>query len=139
MRCVDAFNRFFPKRCFEKMLEVVERAPLQALQHGTQVLVPLQGLPCRPRGARLAGGDRMRSRVLRGESVLFASDSPFDPEKGKGYIGQALKVLESLDLDPEARAKINHRNAGRLFGLPPGQGTRRPAMPSPEKVLGSEL
>jgi predicted TIM-barrel fold metal-dependent hydrolase len=28
-------------------------------------------------------------------------------------------VLESIDLDPEARAKINHRNAERLFGLPP--------------------
>jgi hypothetical protein len=35
MRCVDAFNHFLRKSYFEKMLEVAERAPLQALQHGT--------------------------------------------------------------------------------------------------------
>jgi predicted TIM-barrel fold metal-dependent hydrolase len=54
------------------------------------------------------------------DRVLFASDSPFDPEKGPGYIRDTIAVLESLDLDPEARAKINHRNAERLFGLQPG-------------------
>jgi uncharacterized protein len=54
------------------------------------------------------------------DRVLFASYSPFDPEKGPGYIRDTIKVLESLDLDPEARAKINHKNAERLFGLPPG-------------------
>jgi uncharacterized protein len=51
------------------------------------------------------------------ERVLFASDSPFDPEKGPGYIRDTIAVLEALDLDPEARAKINHKNAERLFGL----------------------
>jgi aminocarboxymuconate-semialdehyde decarboxylase len=54
------------------------------------------------------------------DRVLFASDSPFDPEKGPGYIRDTIQVLDSLDLDPEARAKINHRNAERLFGLPLG-------------------
>ena len=53
------------------------------------------------------------------DRVLFASDSPFDPEKGPGYIRDTIAVLEALDLDPEARAKINHKNAERLFGLPP--------------------
>jgi uncharacterized protein len=51
------------------------------------------------------------------DRVLFASDSPFDPEKGPGYIRDTIAVLEALDLDPEARAKINHKNAERLFGL----------------------
>ena len=36
------------------------------------------------------------------DRVLFASDSPFDPEKGRGYIRDTIKVLESLDLEPEA-------------------------------------
>jgi aminocarboxymuconate-semialdehyde decarboxylase len=51
--------------------------------------------------------------------ILFPSDSPFDPEQGPGYIRDTIQVQESLDLDPEARAKINHRNAERLFGLAP--------------------
>jgi aminocarboxymuconate-semialdehyde decarboxylase len=53
------------------------------------------------------------------DQVLFASDSPFDPEKGPGYIRDTIKVLESIDLDLQARAKINHRNAETLFGLKP--------------------
>jgi predicted TIM-barrel fold metal-dependent hydrolase len=54
------------------------------------------------------------------ERVLFASDSPFDPEKGPGYIRDTMAVLESIELEPEARARINHRNAEKLFGLTPG-------------------
>jgi uncharacterized protein len=53
------------------------------------------------------------------ERVLFASDSPFDPEKGPGYIRDTIAVLESIELEPEARARINHRNAEKLFGLRP--------------------
>jgi hypothetical protein len=112
MRYIDAFTRFFPKHCFEEMREVVGRAPLQALQHGTRVL------RCRQRGVRLAGGERMQSRVLRDKSGPVASDSPLDSEKGQGYIRDTINVLESLD--PAARAKIDHRNAERRFGLPPG-------------------
>jgi predicted TIM-barrel fold metal-dependent hydrolase len=52
------------------------------------------------------------------DRVLFASDCPFDPEKGTGYIRSTIAVIESLDLSPEDRAKICHRNAERLFGLP---------------------
>jgi len=54
------------------------------------------------------------------DRVLFASDCPFDPEKGPGYIRATIQVLESLDLDPAAHAKITHRNAERLFALAPG-------------------
>ena len=53
------------------------------------------------------------------ERVLFASDCPFDPENGPGYIRATIEVLESLDLDPADRARITHRNAERLFGLAP--------------------
>ncbi|MFT8243466.1 amidohydrolase family protein [Roseomonas sp. BN140053] len=51
------------------------------------------------------------------DRVLFASDCPFDPEKGTGYIKATIAVLESLDLSEEDRNKICHGNARRLFGL----------------------
>ncbi|MEX0753321.1 MAG: amidohydrolase family protein [Xanthobacteraceae bacterium] len=51
------------------------------------------------------------------DKVLFASDSPFDPEKGPGYIRDTIKVLESIDMPQEKREKICFRNAQRLFGL----------------------
>src|SRR5271165_6714745 len=40
------------------------------------------------------------------DHVLFASDCPFDPEKGKGYIRDTIAVIESIDLTPEDREKI---------------------------------
>jgi aminocarboxymuconate-semialdehyde decarboxylase len=49
--------------------------------------------------------------------VLFASDSPFDPEKGPGYIRDTLKILNGLDLSQGDMEKICFRNAAMLFGL----------------------
>jgi aminocarboxymuconate-semialdehyde decarboxylase len=51
------------------------------------------------------------------DRVLFASDSPFDKEKGPGYIRSTIAVLESIDLAPADREKICFRNAQALFGL----------------------
>jgi len=51
------------------------------------------------------------------DRVLFASDCPFDPEKGRGYIRATIEVMESLDLAAADREKICHRNAERMFGL----------------------
>ena len=51
------------------------------------------------------------------DRVLFASDCPFDPEKGKGYIRDTIAVIESLDLSRDDREKICHRNAEAMFGL----------------------
>ena len=47
----------------------------------------------------------------------FASDCPFDKEKGPGYIRSTIAVLESLDLKPADREKISYRNAQTLFGV----------------------
>jgi predicted TIM-barrel fold metal-dependent hydrolase len=52
------------------------------------------------------------------DKVLFASDCPFDPEKGPGYIRETIKVLESIDMPQDVREKISFRNAQKLFGLP---------------------
>ncbi len=51
------------------------------------------------------------------DHVLFASDCPFDPEKGKGYIRSTIAVMESLDLPKADMEKICHGNAERMFGL----------------------
>ena len=49
--------------------------------------------------------------------VLFASDCPFDKEKGPGYIRDTIQVLKSLPLSDHEREKICWRNAQELFGL----------------------
>jgi predicted TIM-barrel fold metal-dependent hydrolase len=51
------------------------------------------------------------------DQVLFASDAPFDPEKGPGYIRQTIKIIEELDLTPKARTKIFQDNAVQLLRL----------------------
>jgi predicted TIM-barrel fold metal-dependent hydrolase len=51
------------------------------------------------------------------DHVLFASDSPFDPERGPGYIRDTIKVLESIEMPDEKREAICFRNAQRLFKL----------------------
>jgi predicted TIM-barrel fold metal-dependent hydrolase len=51
------------------------------------------------------------------DRVLFASDCPFDPERGPGYIRDTIKVLESIDMTDEVREKICFRNAEAMFGL----------------------
>ena len=51
------------------------------------------------------------------DQVLFASDSPFDPEKGPGYIRETIRCLEELPISAEDRAKIYEGNARRLLRL----------------------
>jgi aminocarboxymuconate-semialdehyde decarboxylase len=51
------------------------------------------------------------------DHVVFASDCPFDKEKGPGYIRSTIAVLESLDLKPADREKISYKNAQTLFSV----------------------
>jgi len=51
------------------------------------------------------------------DHVLFASDSPFDPEKGPGYIRSTIANLEALPLGNGDREALYAGNARRLFGL----------------------
>jgi aminocarboxymuconate-semialdehyde decarboxylase len=53
------------------------------------------------------------------DHVVFASDCPFDKEKGPGYIRETINVLNSIPLSTEDREKICFRNAEKLFGLTP--------------------
>jgi len=51
------------------------------------------------------------------DQVLFASDSPFDPEKGPGYIRETIRCIEELPLSAEDRWKIYEGNARKLLRL----------------------
>jgi aminocarboxymuconate-semialdehyde decarboxylase len=50
------------------------------------------------------------------DRVLFASDCPFDPEGGPGYIRETIKILDGLDLSKPDRDQIYSGNLERLTG-----------------------
>jgi len=50
--------------------------------------------------------------------VLFASDAPFDPEKGTMYTRTTLEIIDRLDISPAERHAIYEGNARRLMKLP---------------------
>ena len=50
------------------------------------------------------------------DKVLFASDCPFDPEGGPGYIRETIKIIDSLDIARADRDKIYCVNLERLTG-----------------------
>ncbi len=52
------------------------------------------------------------------DRVVFASDAPFDPEKGPMYIRETIAILDRLPIDDEDRARIYWRNAAALLKLP---------------------
>lgn len=51
------------------------------------------------------------------DNVLFATDTPFDPEKGPKYIRDTIHVIESLPISEADRKKIYEQNAKRLLKL----------------------
>jgi uncharacterized protein len=51
------------------------------------------------------------------DNVLFASDSPFDPEKGPKYIRDTIKIIEELPISAKDREKIFEGNARRILKL----------------------
>ena len=51
------------------------------------------------------------------ERVLFASDAPFDPERGPMYIRETLAILDRLPISDTERETIAWRNAARLLKL----------------------
>ena len=87
---IDIYNHIFPQKYFDKMVEV--------MPHHEDI------------------GKRVRNVPVE-DHILFASDSPFDPEKGPGYIRSTIGVIDQLDITAEERAKIYQGNAERLMKL----------------------
>ena len=48
--------------------------------------------------------------------VVFASDAPFDPEGGTLYIRETIRIIDTLRISDEDRARLYRGNAERLFG-----------------------
>jgi predicted TIM-barrel fold metal-dependent hydrolase len=51
------------------------------------------------------------------DMVLFASDSPFDPERGPMYIRETIGIIDRLPLTPAEREQVYSGNAIRLLKL----------------------
>jgi predicted TIM-barrel fold metal-dependent hydrolase len=51
------------------------------------------------------------------DKLLFASDSPFDPEGGSMYIRETMEIINSLEISNEDREKIYYKNALKLMKL----------------------
>lgn len=50
------------------------------------------------------------------DKVVFASDCPFDPEKGTMYTRDTLRILEGIDLPKAEKDAIWHGNLERITG-----------------------
>jgi len=49
------------------------------------------------------------------QNVLFASDAPFDPEKGPMYIRETIAIVDKLPVSNEERERIYWKNAAKLL------------------------
>jgi aminocarboxymuconate-semialdehyde decarboxylase len=56
------------------------------------------------------------------DRMLFATDSPFDPEEGPGYIRETLRSIDEMDLTDEQRTAVLSANATRLLKLEGARG-----------------
>ena len=52
------------------------------------------------------------------DRVLFASDAPFDPEKGPMYIRDTIAIVDRLEIGNAERERIYWQNAAALLKLP---------------------
>lgn len=89
------------------LLGVLKRRPLDYFKDFYADTATFGSRPATVCGLDFYGSDR----------VLFASDCPFDPERGPGYIRDTIAIIESLELSPIDREKICFRNAEALFGM----------------------
>jgi aminocarboxymuconate-semialdehyde decarboxylase len=51
------------------------------------------------------------------DKIVFASDCPFDPEKGTMYTRETLRILEGIDMPKADKEKIWHGNLEALTGV----------------------
>ncbi|MCL5077082.1 MAG: amidohydrolase [Actinobacteria bacterium] len=51
------------------------------------------------------------------DHVLFGSDSPYDPERGPGYIRSTIANLDSISLSDSEKEAIYRGNVSKLLGV----------------------
>jgi len=92
---------------YTKLLRKLKRRPIDYFRMfyaDTALFGALEATKC---GLKFFGADH----------VMFASDAPFDPEKGSMYTRTTIEIVDRLDVSPEERYKIYEGNARRLLKL----------------------
>ena len=51
------------------------------------------------------------------DKIVFASDCPFDPEKGTMYTRETLRIIEGIDMPKADKEKIWHGNLEAITGV----------------------
>jgi aminocarboxymuconate-semialdehyde decarboxylase len=92
---------------YSVLLKSLKKRPLDYFQKDVYVDSATFG----GRGAMLCGLE-----FYPRHKVLFASDCPFDPEKGTGYIRETIKIIDSLDLPKDQKDAIYYKNFEALTG-----------------------
>lgn len=92
---------------YKPLLKSLKKRPLDYFKDFYADTAVFGSRPATVCGLEFYGADR----------VLFASDCPFDPEKGPGYIRDTLAIIDSLDLSDVDREKICFRNAQELMAI----------------------
>lgn len=90
-----------------ELLERLKKRPLDYFKMfyaDTAVFGSLEATKC---GLKFFGVDK----------VLFASDAPFDPEKGSAYTRWTIEIIDRLDISPAERHAIYEGNARKLLKL----------------------
>jgi predicted TIM-barrel fold metal-dependent hydrolase len=96
------------------LLRKLKKRPLDYFRMFYADTAVFGSVPATECGLKFFGADR----------VLFASDAPFDPEKGSAYIRWTIEILDRLDVTAAERAAIYEGNARRLLKLPARGGAK---------------
>ena len=110
---LDLLGTRTPPEYEEAIAPKIGERPLDAIRRFYADTATFGSRPAIECGLEFFGVDRM----------LFASDMPFDPEEGPGYIRETLRAIREMDLSDEESRKILSGNAERIFGLTAGKGS----------------
>jgi aminocarboxymuconate-semialdehyde decarboxylase len=82
----------------------MKKRPIDYFRHFYADTAVFGSIPATECGLKFFGAD----------NVVFASDSPFDPEQGSAYIRWTIRILDDLAISPADRHKIYEGNIRRL-------------------------
>jgi predicted TIM-barrel fold metal-dependent hydrolase len=90
------------------LLKVLKKRPLDYFKHSFYTdTAAFGGEPASRAGLAFYDPDK----------ILFASDCPFDPEKGTMYIRETLRIIETIDMPKAVRENIWHGNLEAICGV----------------------
>ena len=104
----DQLGSRTPDKNYEALLEKLAKRPIDYFKM-FYADTALSGETC--------GATQCGLNFFGVDHVLFASDSPFDPEKGTAFIRYVTEAVDSLPISPEDRKAIYEDNARSLLKL----------------------